>query len=157
MMMHTKRPFAIYLLIALQLFLGIGGFAGGLLLILKPDGSLLGMQVGLLDDSPFNNYLIPGVLLFILNGLFPLFILTGLTLKPNWPLANLINIYADRHWAWTYSLYSGVILIGWITVQLTMINYFWLQPIMIFTGLLIIVFTMTPSVMRAFEQNRNTS
>jgi hypothetical protein len=146
-----KRSIFLYLLMALHIFLGLGAFAGGGMLLLQPDGSLLGMEAAWLDHSPFHTYLIPGFILFVLNGLLPLFTVVGLLLQPDWRWANALNIYSNRHWAWTYSLYSGVIVITWITVQLIMTRYFWLQPVMIFTGLLIIVFTLIPSVMKKFE------
>ena len=146
-----KRPFFLHLLFALHLFLGLGAIAGGGMLIVKPDGSFLGMDPEWLDHSPFDTYFKPGFILFTLIGLLPLFTFFGLLLKPDWRWANSLNIYTNRHWAWTYSLYSGIIVITWITVQLIMTQYFWLQPVMIFTGLLIIVFTLTPSVMKEFE------
>lgn len=146
-----KRPFPLWLLALLHFLLGIAAFAGGGMLMLKPDGSLLGMQSGWLDKSPFKDYLLPGILLFILNGLLPLFTFFGLLLKPNWRWANVFNIYHNRHWAWTYSLYVGIIAITWIAVQQVMTQYFWIQPVIISFGLLIIVCTMTPSTMRKFE------
>jgi hypothetical protein len=141
----------LYPLLVLHLFLSLGALAGGGMLVLRPDGSLLGMELGWLAQSPFSSYLIPGFLLFIFSGLLPLFSFLGLLFKPEWRWANALNIYPNRHWAWTYSLYSGIIVITWITVQLVMTRYFWLQPVMIFTGLLIVVFTLTPSIMKRFE------
>jgi len=146
-----KAKFFLFLLCALLLFLGLGAFAGGGMLVLQPDGSLLGMEPGWLAQSPFSSYLIPGFILFIFSGFLPLFSFIGLLLKPEWRWANALNIYPNRHWAWTYSLYSGIIVITWITVQLIITRYFWLQPVMIFTGLLIVVFTLTPSIMKRFE------
>jgi hypothetical protein len=146
-----NRPFFLYLLFVLHLFLGIGAITGGGMLLIQPDGALLGMDENWLEYSPFRTYLIPGFLLFTVLGLFPLFTFIGLLLQPAWPWANTFNIYADRHWAWTYSLYSGIIVITWITVQQLMASYFWIQPIMISTGLLIIVLTLTPAVMKKFE------
>ncbi|MCR9013801.1 hypothetical protein [Aquiflexum gelatinilyticum] len=141
----------LYMLLGLHLFLGLGALAGGGMLVLQPDGSLLGMEPGWLAQSPFSSYLIPGFILFICSGLLPLFSLVGLLFQPRWRWANALNIYPNRHWAWTYSLYSGIIVITWITVQLVMTQYFWLQPVMIFTGLLIVIFTLTPSIMKKFE------
>ncbi len=146
-----KFPFFLYLLFSLHLFLGLGAITGGGMLILKLDGSLLGMETGWLSQSPFSSYLIPGFLLFIFSGLLPLFAFLGLLFKPEWRWVNVLNIYPNRHWSWAYSLYSGIIVIIWITVQLIMTRYFWLQPVMIFTGLLIIVFTLTPAIMKKFE------
>jgi len=149
--MIMNRPLFLYPLLLLHTFLGIGALAGGGMLFLKPDGSLLGMDPGWLEHSPFNSYLVPGFLLFTFNGLLPLITLVGLLLKPNWRWPNTLNIYSNKHWAWAYSLYSGIIVITWITIQLIMTQYFWLQPVMIFTGLLIIVLSLTPSVLKYFE------
>jgi len=146
------RPFLLFPLCVLHLFLGIGALFGGLMLILEPDGSLLGMNPDWLNHSPFNNYLIPGLILFTLNGILPLITVIGLIMKPNWTWANTLNIYTNRHWAWTFSLYTGIIIITWITVQLLMTQYFWLQPVMIFTGILILILTLTPSLMKKFEK-----
>lgn len=146
-----KRPFLLYVLYLLLTFLALGALAGGGMLILIPDGSSLGMGANWLDDSPFTSYFIPGLILFTTAGLFPFFALIGLVFKPDWKWANLLNIYSDRHWAWTYAIYSGIMVIIWITVQQIMTQYFWLQPVMIFTGLGIIVSALTPAVMRAFK------
>ncbi len=143
-----KRPLLLYPLLFLHLFLGLNALGGGALLILYPDGSGLGMDPSWLDHSPFDSYLIPGFLLFIFMGLLPLFAATGLMLRPEWKWPMRLNLYADRHWSWAFSLYSGVTVITWITVQLILTQYFWLQPVMIFTGLLILILTVSPPVMR---------
>lgn len=147
-----NRPLSLYLLLVLLLFLGMGGLVGGGMLILQPDGSLLGMSLSWLAGSPFSTYLIPGFLLLFFNGLLPLFTVAGLLAKPDWTWANTLNLYANRHWAWAYSLYSGIIVIAWIAVQQMLTQYFWLQPVMILTGLSIIVCTMTPAVIKRFEK-----
>lgn len=146
-----KNPVLLYPLLVLHIFLGISALAGGGMLLLKPDGSLLGMSTDWLDQSPFNTYLIPGFILFTFIGLLPLFTAVGLLRKPNWKWADTFNIYPHRHWAWAYSIYSGIMIIIWITIQLIMTQYFWIQPVMIFTGLLIIIFSLTPSVMNKYE------
>ncbi|WP_373523889.1 hypothetical protein [Aquiflexum sp.] len=146
-----KRPFFLYLLFLLHLFLGLGAIYGGGMLALEPDGSLLGMDTEWLGDVPFNTYLIPGFFLFTLIGFLPLLTFVGLLLKPEWEWADTFNIYANKHWAWTYSLYSGIIVIIWITIQQVLTQYFWLQPVMTFTGLLIVIFTLTPQVIKNFE------
>lgn len=152
-----KFPFALYLLLLPLLFLGVGALYGGGMLIAKPDGALLGMQQGWLDQSPFHDYLIPGIVLFIFNGLFPLFTCIGLVLRPDWPWANVFNLYPNRYWAWTYSIYTGIIVIIWIIVQQVIAQYFWIQPVMISTGLLILVFSLLPRVMTYFEINNTNS
>jgi len=144
---------SIILLSLLHLFLGINGLIGGILLVIKTDGSLLGMQVDWLNRSPFNNYLIPGILLSLFLGVLPLITFLGLIKRRNWRFINLFNIYRDKNWAWSFSLYTGIIAISWITIQLILTQYFWIQPVIIFNGLFIIIVTMIPGVMKHFELN----
>jgi len=146
-----RRSFFQYLLFGLHLFLGMGATSGGLMLLLNPNGTLLGMDLKWLENTPFNSYLIPGFVLFTLVGILPILTFVGLLLKPEWRWPNKLNIYKNRYWAWAYSLYSGIIVIIWILVQQLITQYFWLQPVMISTGLLIIIFTLIPSVMKKYE------
>lgn len=148
-----KRPFLVYPLIVLHLFLGLGAVYGGGSMILEPDGSMLGMDTGWLIHSPFKSFLIPGLVLFIFNGVLPILTAAGLFFKPQWRWPGVLNLYSGRNWSWAFSLYTGIIVICWITIQQVMTQYFWLQPVMILTGLLIIIFTLTPGVMRWCEEN----
>jgi len=150
-MKKLKHKPSLILLCVLHIFLGINGLTGGLLLIIKPDGSLLGMQMDLLNNSPFSNYLIPGVLLLLFLGGLPLFTFYGLIKRSNWKWVRALNIYRDRYWSWSFSLYTGIIAIFWITIQLLLTQYFWIQPIIIFVGLFIIVLTMVPQVMEQYK------
>ena len=142
---------SIILLCLLHLFLGINGLIGGILLMIKTDGSLLGMQAEWLSRSPFKNYLIPGVLLSLFLGILPFTTFLGLIKRRNWRFTNLFNLYRDKNWAWSFSLYTGIIAIAWITIQLILTQYFWIQPVIILNGLFIIVTTMLPEVMKHFE------
>lgn len=145
----------IFLLCLLHIFLGINGLVGGILLVIKTDGTLLGMQSNWLDHSPFKNYLVPGVLLFLFLGIIPLITSYGLIRKVSSGLLNSLNMYRNRHWAWSFSLYTGITAIFWITFQLVLTQYFWIQPVIIFTGLFIIILTMIPEVMQHFELGNN--
>lgn len=154
-MEKQKKSIFYYLLCTLHLFLGINATYGGVLLILKPDGSLLGMQKGWLDKSPFNNYLIPGLLLLIFLGIFSILTFIGLVKKINWKFMNAINIYKDRYWAWTFSIYSSIISITWITVQLIMTQYFWIQPLIIFIGIGILICALSPQLLKYYHEPNN--
>lgn len=150
-----KKSIFYYLLCALHLFLGINASYGGILLMLKPDGSLLGMNKDWLNDSPFNNYFIPGILLFTFLGVCSILIFIGLIKKVKWRWTNSLNIYKDRYWAWTFSIYSSIISISWITIQLIMTQYFWIQPLIIFIGIGILICTLTPPVMKYYYEPDN--
>jgi hypothetical protein len=55
-------------LLALELVIGVTGLAGGVLLAVAPDGSLLRADPATLAGSPFSDWRLPGVLLAGLIG-----------------------------------------------------------------------------------------
>ena len=57
-----------YVLGALQLFIGITAILGGSALVLDPSGVAAKAPLEWLNNSPFENYLIPGLLLLIIIG-----------------------------------------------------------------------------------------
>ena len=65
----------------LLLFNGVGALYGGWNLIAHPDGSSIDLSMSWLKHTPFQNYRIPGIILFIANGLCSIFVLTTLLLK----------------------------------------------------------------------------
>ncbi len=91
-MKQIKLRLSIFLLCLLHLFLGINGLIGGTLLVIKTDGSLLGMQSDWLKNSPFSTYFIPGLLLAFFLGVIPLMTFIGIISKSNWRVANVFNI-----------------------------------------------------------------
>ncbi len=145
-----KRPFEIYILCFLILFISAGAIYGGGSLILSPDGSLLKMEQAWHEMLPFPDYLIPGIILFLFLGIFPLTALVGLFDRKNNRFLNAFNIFNDKYWGWTYTLYSGIISVIWIVVQQLLTGYFILQPIIAGTGILIVIFCLTPRVQKYF-------
>jgi len=53
----------------LQVFTALGAPAGGFGLVLEPSGANLGIPLEALEHSPFSTYLVPGIVLFMVNGL----------------------------------------------------------------------------------------
>lgn len=102
----------------LLLFNGFSALYGGWNLITKPDGSSLGMPVSLLAHSPFDNFLIPGIILFFSNGIASMIAFIGFMLKP-------------RKLAWLVWAQGGILLI-WILVQLILIQT--LHPLQFILG-----------------------
>lgn len=146
-------PPGVYLLCLFHLCIGISAFAGGGSLMLEPNGAFLNMKTTMLQYSPFSNYFIPGLILFFLLGIFPLVILFGLLFKPDWKFFDALNIYKDKHGAWAYSLFTGIIVIAWVILQQAMRTYFPLQPLIAAIGLLIIIITLTPAVIKYYSLN----
>ena len=87
----------------LQTFIGIGAVAGGLALVLDPSGGNLQMPLYLLDNTPFADFLVPGIVLFAVNGLGS--------------LAGAIASFSRRRYAGEVAMALGAFLVAWILVQ----------------------------------------
>ncbi len=68
----SSRPRWTAILIFMQIFLGINGLFGGLALIVGPDGSLLHTPLSQLRNAPLSSFFIPGILLLLFLGVYPL-------------------------------------------------------------------------------------
>lgn len=148
--MKHRKPFELYILYFWMAFLSLNGLGGGVVFLLEPDGSMMGMSTDWLARTPFNSFLIPGILLFMLNGVFPMIALMGLITRKENRILNLLNVLKDKHWAWTFTLYSGVITISWIIVQQLITEFFVLQPIITAIGLINIVLTLLPRIQKKY-------
>jgi|688.fasta_scaffold04135_4 hypothetical protein len=151
--MKQKKKFSagVLLLWLLMLVVGLGSLYGGSNLIIDPSGKRLDIPLFFLTDSPFRTYLIPGLILFFMLGLFPLMSLYGLIFQPNTKGLNFLNIYKQQHWGWTYALYTGIMLVVWMDVQI-----FWIghsasvQSYFAFTGIIIIIVALLPGVQKKY-------
>ena len=151
----NRRPFSFYLLFSLLLFQALGGIYGGLCLTLSPSGQILHLPLSVLDKSPFGSFLLPGLILLILLGLFPAIISWALFARPGWAWLDVINVYRGIHWAWTYSLYLGIMLVIWILIEIMFIGYDILQIVFGLLGIGIIITALLPSNMRFYGWNRD--
>jgi hypothetical protein len=149
--MNISRFFHVFFrsqLIFLMFFLSVGALYGGIMLTSDPSGNSLQFPEGTLANSPFLDFRIPGVFLFVSLGIVPLLLIYPLIFRPVWHWANLLNIYRDRYWAWTYSLFVGIILIIWIDIQIyllgggTLIQFFYAL-----IGISIVITALIPSNM----------
>ena len=127
----AARPSTRLSLLALQ---GIGGLGGGIGLVIAPDGALLRMPVSFLEGSPFSDYLIPGLVLASLLGVFPLLVLAGL--------------WRRRSWSWYGAFLVGSGLIIFEIVELMIVPFSVLQPIFSTVGALIATLCLVRPVMR---------
>lgn len=94
----------------LLLFNGTGALFGGWSFIQDPSGNDLKIPIAYLEHSPFKDFLIPGIILFIINGLFSMITLLWTALQ--W-----------KHYAWLIIL-QGALLTGWIIIQVIMLREF---------------------------------
>lgn len=93
---------------ALLIFNALGALYGGGSFMLYPDGSGLQMPLSYLEHTPFRNFFIPGLILFVANGLLSTVALATYWLhRPAYPL---------------WVLAQGAILAGWILCQIALIR-----------------------------------
>jgi hypothetical protein len=120
------KKLLLILALVLLLLTGINAIIAGLLFIIEPSGAKMGMPVSYLRHSPFRSFLIPGIVLFVVNGLMNLYAAVVLLKKKS----NAFVLVAMQ----------GVLLCGWILVQVIMVQD--LSPlhiIMFCIGILVIV------------------
>lgn len=134
-------------------FLGIGALYGGGSLILYPSGETLKMPLSLLEKSPFNDYLIPGIILFSVLGLVPYFLIYALIKKPSCKFLEIFNLYKDMYWAWTYSIYVAFALIIWIQIQMMFLQAVsWLHTFYILLAICIIIIGILPQMRELYKK-----
>lgn len=128
------RPTSIRILIAALAVQGLSGMAGGLGLIFDPTGASLAIPIEWLRGSPFDDYLIPGVVLFTALGVAPLVAAHGLLRR--------------RSWAWVASLAIGLALLVWLGVEIAVVGYRSEPPLQLVYGVVggfILLATLSPS------------
>jgi hypothetical protein len=107
----------------LQLFIGLGAVGGGFGLILEPSGANLGMPLEMLNHSPFSNFLIPGIVLLVINGLGS--------------IAGSVLSFKLFQYAGEIALVLGAFLIAWILIQVHWIHSFhWLHALYLSLGII---------------------
>ncbi len=106
-----------------QVFIGIGALISGLLLVIAPDGSFFQMSVDTLANSPFHDFLIPGLILMTVNGLGS--------------LAGAVFSFKRHALAGYAGMVFGFGLMIWIFVQVNLIGGgHWLQYLYFSLGVL---------------------
>lgn len=83
--------------------LSIRAVVGGGALLVAPSGRIVGLSTVPLNATPFENFLVPGLVLVVLFGLVP--------------AVACYAIYAGRWWGWLASLAVASTLLVWILVE----------------------------------------
>jgi hypothetical protein len=147
-----KSNFLKGLLIFLLGFLSLGAIYGGLVFIIKPDGSVYEIPTEILQNSPFNDFLIPGIILLITFGLIPIYVIYALVKKPENTFLQKLNLLYDHHFSWTFAIYIGFALIIWINVQTLIFNAVdALHTIYSSLGILIVCIALLPNLRSEYK------
>jgi hypothetical protein len=97
--------------IILLLVNGTGAVYGGFQLITDPSGSKLQIPISFLEQSPFQSYLIPGIILLIVNGVFSFITFSAIFLN-------------TKNYQW-FIIIQGILLCGWIIMQIILLHIFY--------------------------------
>ncbi|HPS84371.1 MAG TPA: hypothetical protein PLA88_08650 [Bacteroidales bacterium] len=120
---------------SLLFFTAINALVAGALFIADPSGKLMGMTTAYLKDAPFSSFLIPGIVLFVVNGVLNI-------------SAGILTI-RNHSAAARFVMLQGILLCGWIVVQILMVRDI--------NALHIIMFTIgSLLVLLGIVQNRKT-
>ena len=115
------------IVIILLFITGLNALAAGYGFIADPSGKGVGISTAYLKFSFFDNFLIPGIILFVAVGLVSIIAAISALLK--------IKIYPLLIFA------EGCILTGWIIIQVMLVRDFnWLHFTFLAIGLLLIFF-----------------
>jgi hypothetical protein len=147
----NARPYPVWILIFLQVFLGLNALIGGGAFLLAPDGHLIQMPLSNLKNTPFSDFLIPGLLLFIFVGIFPIAVAYSLWKRPAWRWPNILNPFKRIHWSWARSLAAGVIAMIWIAIQVQWLTVGLLHIIIFCWGALLLLVTSLPIIRRYYS------
>ncbi len=113
-----------YTLGVLLLLVAINAFGGGYYGITGAKD----IPVEWLKGSPFHNYIVPGIILFICVG--------------GSALLAAVAVLKQHRLAQKTAFACSIIMMIWIAVQLAVIGYVsWLQPVIIATAILIFILT----------------
>lgn len=113
---HLRLP-----LLVLATFIAIGAIAGGLAMLIEPDGRLLGWTPELLAGTPFTDFIAPGLLLLLIVG--------GEHLRA------IALLSASHRLAPPVAATAAGALLVWLVAQMILIGFFWLQAVMLMVGL----------------------
>jgi hypothetical protein len=96
--------------LVLLFFLGLSALPASIFMMVDPTGIKMGLPLELLDQTPFNDFLFPGILLGFFNGILSL-------------LFAILVIKKHQLQAWMI-MFQGGVLITWLTAEVIMGLYY---------------------------------
>jgi len=99
------RPAILWVLLAALGQLSARALVGGVALLMAPSGEIVGLSSAPLDRTPFGDFLVPGIILFVVFGLVPAVVCYAL--------------YTRRWWGWITSVGVAVAMLVWLLVEVT--------------------------------------
>lgn len=97
-----------FISILLLLIVAINALAAGYSFMAEPSGAGLKISIDFLRFSPFKDFFIPGLVLFVINGLFNI-------------AAALVTLFKIKNHQWVI-VFQGAVLVLWIIMQILMLQ-----------------------------------
>jgi hypothetical protein len=141
-------------LVTLLMLLGTSAMGGGAFLIISPSGKLIGgLPLSILAHSPFTDFLVPGIILFLILGLAPCIVSYALIKQPESAFADRLNLFSDMYWGWSFSIYIAFALIIWIQVETIFVQSAgWLQTFYMLYAIPLIITALLPQVRTMYKK-----
>ncbi|MBS1510305.1 MAG: hypothetical protein JST86_05650 [Bacteroidetes bacterium] len=115
-----------YLLLLLLSFVAVTALVSGAIICIDPGGSFMQLNPAVLQNTPFHNFLIPGLVLTFVVG------------ASN--AAAVLLLVRRSPAQFNAALFAGLMITGWITVQVLLIQTFhWLQLVYVVAGVFIML------------------
>lgn len=105
-MQRFGRSLVHWLLLAVLGQLSVRALAGGVALILDPSGGVVGLSGSTLAETPFADFLVPGVVLAVAFGLAP--------------AVSCYALHTRRWWGWIAAVGVAVALVVWVLVEVAL-------------------------------------
>ena len=145
-----KRPLTLWFLVIVLISLSLGGFAGGIPMLMDPvSGGYLDFEE-LLPLLPVSNLILPGLFLIVYMGLIPLLLVYGLIAKPNW--FDFLFKWSKHHWAWTGTIIFAIGVGLWLGYEGLLVGWWPITTITAVQGGLILLIAMLPSLRKFYQR-----
>ena len=105
---RRMRPVSLIVVTIVLLVEGTAALLSGIQMLRDPLGEPLGMELEMLAGSPFVSYLVPGLLLMLFLGVYPLLAALLLWWRPSWPAMGWLERLTHRHWTCAVAAAAGV-------------------------------------------------
>ncbi len=130
--MDKQRPMEVKVIIFIELFIALLGFATGFSLLSDPSGKAIGLDV-MKDKIPFQNLALLGLWFVGPYGIFPAALGYG--------------FFQGKMWAWKPALYLAVVEVIWVLVQIPMVGRSYLQAVIGLIALVTIYLLYRPNTL----------
>ena len=108
--LNTRLKRARTVSLVLLFFLGLSALPAAIFMLMDPSGMKMGLPPEMLDQTPFDSFLIPAILLGLFNGILSL-------------LFAILVIKKHHLHAWMV-MFQGSVLMIWLTVEVLMGLYY---------------------------------